>query len=59
MFFCRHYFSPRNTSMRKGKDAEPDPDPDPHLFLMDLDPVCPKTCGSCGFGSPHTGWRAL
>jgi hypothetical protein len=27
--FCRHYFSPLNTLMRKGKD--PDPDPDPYL----------------------------
>jgi hypothetical protein len=25
MLFCRHYFSPLNTFMRKGKD------PDPHL----------------------------
>jgi hypothetical protein len=24
--FCKHYFSPRNTFMRKGKDPEPDPD---------------------------------
>jgi hypothetical protein len=27
MLFCRHYFSPLNTFMRKGKD----PDPDPYL----------------------------
>jgi hypothetical protein len=31
MLFCRHYFSPLNTFMRKGKDL----DPDPHLWLMD------------------------
>jgi hypothetical protein len=30
MLFCRHYFSPPNTFMRKGKD----PDPDLHLWLM-------------------------
>jgi hypothetical protein len=53
MSFCRHYFSPLNTLMRKGKDLEPDPDP--HLFLMDPDPGGPKTCGSgsgSGSGSP-------
>ncbi len=27
MLFCKHYFSPLNTFMRKGKDPEPDPDP--------------------------------
>jgi hypothetical protein len=47
MSFCRHFFSPLNTLVRKGKD--PEPDPDPHLFLMDQDPGGPKTCGS---GSP-------
>jgi hypothetical protein len=31
MVFCRHYFTPLNTFMRKGKDLELDPDPDPHL----------------------------
>ncbi len=41
ILFCTHYFSPLNTSMRKGKD------PDPYLWLMD--PDGPKTCGS---GSP-------
>jgi hypothetical protein len=38
ILFCRHYFSPLNTFMRKGKDprgpknadpADPDPVPDP------------------------------
>jgi hypothetical protein len=29
IFICRHYFSPLNTFMRKGKD--PDPEPDPYL----------------------------
>jgi hypothetical protein len=29
ILFCRHYFSPLNTFMRKGKD--PDPEPDPYL----------------------------
>ncbi len=24
-FFCKHYFSPLNISMRKGKDPDPDP----------------------------------
>jgi hypothetical protein len=28
MFFCRYYFSPLNTFMRKGKDPDPEPDPD-------------------------------
>jgi hypothetical protein len=45
--FCRHYFSPLITSMRKGKD--PEPDPDPYLWIMDPDPGGPKTCRS---GSP-------
>jgi hypothetical protein len=27
ILFCRHYFSPLNTSMRKGKVPQPDPDP--------------------------------
>ncbi len=54
ILFCRHYFSPLNTFMRKGKDPdlEPEPDPDPYLWLMDLDPGGPKTCGSSGSGSP-------
>ncbi len=43
MLFCRHFFSPLNTFMRKGKD--------PHLLLMDPDPGGPKTCGSSGSGS--------
>jgi hypothetical protein len=25
ILFCKHYFSPLNTFMRKGKDPEPDP----------------------------------
>ncbi len=45
MLFCRHYFSPLNTFMRKGKD------PNPHFWLMDPDPKGPKICGSCRFGS--------
>ncbi len=49
MLFCRHYFSPLNTFLSKGKD----PDPGPHLWLMDPDPGGPKTCGS---GSPNTGF---
>jgi hypothetical protein len=32
--------------MRKGKD------PEPYLQLIDPDPGGPKTCGSCGSGSP-------
>ncbi len=58
MLFCRHYFGPLNTFMRKGK--EPDPDPDPHLWLLDPDPDSggPKTCGSCGSGSPTLLWRS-
>ncbi len=52
--FCRHYLSPLNTSMRKGKDPDPDlwimdPEPDTDLWLMDPDPGTPETCGS---GSP-------
>ncbi len=46
-FILQHYFSPLNTSMRKGKD----PDPDPYLWLMDPDPGGPKTSGS-GSGYP-------
>jgi hypothetical protein len=44
--FCKHYFSPLNTFIRKGKD--PELDPDPHLLLVDPDPDPggPKTCGS-------------
>jgi len=49
ILFCRHYFSPLNTSMRKGKD--PEPDSVPYLWLMDPDPGGPKTSGSCGSGS--------
>ncbi len=26
ILFCRHYFSPLNTFIRKGKDPEPDPE---------------------------------
>jgi hypothetical protein len=33
MLFCRHYFSPLNTFMRKGKDPESDPDPNPDPYL--------------------------
>ncbi len=45
--FCRHFFSPLNTLMRKGKD------PDPYLWLLDPDPNPggPKTCGSSSSGS--------
>ena len=50
ILFCKHYFSPLNTFMRKGK--VPDPEPDPYLWLMDPDPGGPKTCGSCGSESP-------
>ncbi len=35
MLFCRHYFSPFSTFVRKGKDTEPEPDPDSYLWLMD------------------------
>jgi hypothetical protein len=31
MLFCRPYFSPLNTFMRKVKDLDPEPDPDQHL----------------------------
>jgi hypothetical protein len=48
MLFCRQYFSPLNTFMRKGKD------PDPTLSLMDPDPGGPKTCRSES-GSPTLG----
>jgi hypothetical protein len=48
MLFCRQYFSPLNTFMRKGKD------PDPSLSLMDPNSGGPKTSGS-GFGSPTLG----
>ncbi len=49
ILFCKHYFSPLNTFMRKGKDL--DPDPDPYLWLMD--PEGPKICRSgTGSGSP-------
>jgi hypothetical protein len=29
ILFCKHYFSPLNTFMRKGKDPNPEPDPEP------------------------------
>jgi hypothetical protein len=45
MLFCRYYFSPLNTFMRKGKD------PDSYSCLSDPDPGVPKTCGSCGSAS--------
>ncbi len=47
ILFYRHYFSPLNTSMRKGKD----PEPDPYLRLMNPNPdpggpnTFPFTCG--------------
>jgi hypothetical protein len=50
ILFCKHYFSPLNTFMRKGKD--PDMDPDPYLWLMDPDPGALKTCESWGSGYP-------
>ncbi len=45
-------------------DPTPDlPDPDPYLRLIDpdLDPGGPKTCGSCGSGSPtlHIGKKVV
>jgi hypothetical protein len=50
ILFCRYYFSPLHTFMRKKKDLKMDPEPDPYLWLMDPDPGGPKTCGSCGSG---------
>jgi hypothetical protein len=47
ILFCKHYFSPLNTFMRKRMD----PDPNLYLLLMDLDPQGPKTCGIWGSGS--------
>ncbi len=38
MLFCRHYFSPLNTFMRKGKD----PDPKPKTYLRQMDPGAQK-----------------
>jgi hypothetical protein len=40
IFFCKHYFSPLNTYMRKGKD--PDLEPDPYLWIMDPHPGGPN-----------------
>ncbi len=40
VLFCKHYFSPLNTFLRKGKD------PDPYLWLMDPDPRGPNTCNT-------------
>jgi hypothetical protein len=51
-FVLNHYFSPLNTFMRKGKDPDQEPEPDPNFLLIDPDPGGPKTCGSCGSGSP-------
>ncbi len=42
LLLWKSYFA--STFMRK--------DPDPYIWLMDPDPGGPKTCGSCGFGSP-------
>ncbi len=47
ILFCKHYLSPLNTFVKKGKD--PEPDPDPYLWIMDLDPGVLTTSGS---GSP-------
>ncbi len=54
ILWCRHYFSPLNTFMRKGKD----PDPDPYIWLMDLepDPGGLKTCGYCRYGFGFRIW---
>ncbi len=41
-YFVKHFFTPRNTFMGKRKE----PEPDPYLWLVDLDPGGPKTCGS-------------
>ncbi len=38
ILFCKHYFSPLNAFMKKGKDLESDTDPDLYLKLMDPDP---------------------
>jgi hypothetical protein len=43
ILFCKHYFSPLITFIRKGKD------PDPYLWLTAPDPGSPKIFGS---GSP-------
>ncbi len=53
MLFLQALFQ-QNTFKKKGKDPESDPypDTDPYLLLMDPDPRGPKTCGSCGSGSP-------
>ncbi len=46
-FFCKHYFSPPNTFMRKGNN------PNSYLWLMVLDSGGSKTCWSAsGSGSP-------
>ncbi len=45
ILFCKHYFSPLNTFVRKGNDS------DPYLWLMDPDSGGSTTCGS-GSGSP-------
>ncbi len=47
ILFCKHYFSPLNTFMRKGKD----PHPDPYLWPTDSDQGDPKTSRSV---SPNT-----
>ncbi len=46
ILLCKHYFSPLNTFLRKGRIRIPEP----YLWLMDPDPGGPKICGS-GFGS--------
>ncbi len=59
ILFCKHYFSPLNTFMSKGKDPDPEQDPelDPYLWLMDPDPDRTKTCGQIRFRIriPNTG----
>jgi hypothetical protein len=54
ILFCRYYFSPLHTFMRKKKDLEMDPEPDPYLCLMDPDPGGPKTSGSGSGSGPTT-----
>ncbi len=66
IFFGKHYFSPLNIFMRKGKD----PEPDPYFWLMDPDPGRPKNlripktalrqltgCNVSGAGKWTPAWR--
>jgi hypothetical protein len=55
MFVCRHYFSPLNAFIIKGKDPEPDPDP-AHCLLLTKCVVAVPPCIYYLFVIDHFGF---